>query len=170
MGSAGRYDSHHCIIPKEHRSNFYRFVAQCQVHLTCLRFLKIGAIINHTETNEYDIGTLPHIGGPFETASAFFEAWADCVRFDKSRDEIVRTMSTSATGRELCNEIADAVTSFPAQIKALIVSLPSTCPTSTMSVVSLWMKRFGRGGKSGDSILSYSRLRKMREAIIVTCC
>lgn len=124
MDSAGGYDVHRGVIPKEHRSNFYRSVARSQVHLTGLRFPKIGAIIKHTETGEYDVGPLPHIGGPFETASAFFEAWADCVRFNKNRDEIVRIMSTSAAGRELCNEIADAVESFPARIKALMARRP----------------------------------------------
>jgi hypothetical protein len=35
-------------------------------------------------------GPLPGIGGPFDTATAFFEAWADSVKFKWDKETITR--------------------------------------------------------------------------------
>lgn len=122
MDSAGGYSVHRGVIPKDHRPNFYRSVAHCQVHLTHLRFPKIGTIIGRVDTGAFDIGPLPHIGGPFETASAFFTAWADHVKFDKERSEVIRMMPAEPPG--LAEQVADAIENFPAQIRALVTRRP----------------------------------------------
>jgi hypothetical protein len=35
---------------------------------------------------DFECGPLPGIGGPFDTATAFFEAWADSVKFKWDKD------------------------------------------------------------------------------------
>jgi hypothetical protein len=54
-----------------------------------LRLPKIGTIVRNRECR-YESGPFPGIGGPFDTAAAFFEAWADKVKF-KWDKETIRT-------------------------------------------------------------------------------
>lgn len=123
MDSAGGYDVHRGAIPRAHRPNLYRSVAQCHVHLTRLRFPKIGTVTRCAETGAFDIGPLPRIGGPFETASAFFAAWAERVKFKgKGRGEIIRMMPADPPG--LAERVADAIESFPAQVRDLMARRP----------------------------------------------
>lgn len=37
---------------------------------------KIGTILRHNPDGSFEQGPIPGIGGPFETASDFFKAWA----------------------------------------------------------------------------------------------
>lgn len=110
------------IIPKQLRPNFYRSVAQAHVQLTKLRFSKIGTIVRSSKTGEFDIGPLPHIGGPFQTASVFFAAWATHVKFKMDRAEIIRM--TPADQPELAKQICDAIESFPSQVRDLLACRP----------------------------------------------
>lgn len=124
MDSAGGYTVHRGVIPRDHRLNFHRSVAQLHVRLTDLRFPKIGTITKHADAagGGYDVGPLPGLGGPFETTSAFLEAWANTVTFGRTRDEIRRMIP--ADPPDLAERIVNAIENFPAQIKALVAHRP----------------------------------------------
>lgn len=127
MDSNGGYDVHRGVIPKELRPKFYRSMAQCHTHLARLRFPKIGTIVRCEKTGAFDVGPLPHLGGPFETASAYFAAWAAHVQFSMDRDEIFRSMPASL-GPELARQVADAVESFPTQVSDLLAGRRRASP------------------------------------------
>jgi hypothetical protein len=66
---------------------------------------------------------LPGIGGPFDTATAFFEAWAETVKFKWDRETITRMMQR---GPIPAAQMLTIIESFPSQIKA-IASRISLC-------------------------------------------
>lgn len=117
MESDGGYDVHRGVIAKEHRLRLYSSVAQCHVHTFRLHFPKIGTIVKCTETGTFYIGPIPHIGGPFETESAFFEAWDDTVKFRLNRQQIVQMVPPNQP--ELAKRVAVAIENFPTQVKVL---------------------------------------------------
>lgn len=125
MDSAGGYPIHRGVIPPEYRLNFHRSVARFHVSLIGprLRFPRIGTItrVADADGGGFDIGPLPDLGGPFETASAFLEAWANNVKFRKTREEIIRMMPAN---QPLAERVAEAIENFPAQIKALVAHRP----------------------------------------------
>ncbi|KAJ5470421.1 hypothetical protein N7530_007778 [Penicillium desertorum] len=122
IDALGGYEAHRGVIPKEHRQNFYRTVAKCHVQLTSLRLPKIGTIVRNSEGG-YVCGPLPGIGGPFDTATAFFEAWADSVKFKWDKETITRMMQRGPVPAE---QIVAIIEDFPSQIKA-IASRLSLC-------------------------------------------
>lgn len=90
--------------------------------MTSLRLLKIGTIVrNHKGGYEY--GPLPGIGGPFDTATAFFSAWADSVKFKWDKETITQMIQRGPIPAERMIAIIE---NFPSQIKA-IVSRLSLC-------------------------------------------
>ncbi|KAI1341808.1 hypothetical protein F5Y15DRAFT_375343 [Xylariaceae sp. FL0016] len=91
MDAAGGYEVHKGQIPLAHRQNFYRSVAECHVQIAALRFPKIG-IIFRSENGQYDIGPFPDIGGPFSSATSFFEAWGKHAKFPPGKDRILELM------------------------------------------------------------------------------
>ncbi|CAL5869109.1 uncharacterized protein PFLUO_LOCUS3337 [Penicillium psychrofluorescens] len=111
--------AHRGVIPREHRQNFYRSVAKSHVQLTSLRLPKIGTIVKNYK-GEYECGPLPGIGGPFDTATAFFEAWADSVKFKWDKETITRMMQRGPIPAERMIAIID---NFPSQIKAMASKL-----------------------------------------------
>ncbi|KAJ5349883.1 hypothetical protein N7541_007610 [Penicillium brevicompactum] len=115
MDTLGGHKAHRGVIPKQHRLRFYRSVARCHVQLASLRFPKIGAIIR-THNGGYECGPLPGLGGPFDTATAFFEAWADSVKFKQNKDTIKHMMQRAPISAERMLAIID---NFPSQIKSM---------------------------------------------------
>jgi len=90
--------------------------------LTSLRLPKIGTIVRNHE-GKYECGPLPGIGGPFDTATAFFEAWADSVKFKWDKERIMNMMQRGPIPGEKMVEIIE---NFPSQLKAMASRL-STC-------------------------------------------
>ncbi|KAG8406703.1 hypothetical protein J3458_021039 [Metarhizium acridum] len=117
MDAAGGYEKHRGQIPLAYRLNFYRSVAKCHLQMTALRFSKIGTIFR-TQNGEYDIGPFPDIGGPFNTATQFFKAWAENAKFPREQDEILRLM-----GRGPAQQVLQAINEFPSQIKEMASQL-----------------------------------------------
>ena len=83
--------------------------------MTSLRLPKIGTIVRNREGG-YECGPLPGIGGPFDSATAFFEAWADSVKFKWDKETIIRMMQRGPIPAEKMVEIIE---NFPSQIKAM---------------------------------------------------
>ncbi|KXG54388.1 uncharacterized protein PGRI_075320 [Penicillium griseofulvum] len=117
IDALGGYDVHRGVIPREHRQTFYRSVARQHVQLTSLRLPQIGSVArNHN--GGYECGPLPGIGGPFDTAAAFFEAWADSVKF-KSNNETITRMMQNGTAPISAEQMITIIENFPLQIKAM---------------------------------------------------
>ncbi|OAQ67617.1 protein kinase-like protein [Pochonia chlamydosporia 170] len=113
MNAAGGYDEHRGRILAQHRPTFYRSVAQCHLQMTALRFPKIGTIVR-APNGQYDVGPLPHLGGPFYTATQFFEAWAKHAKFPRDENDILRGMRNGPV-----EKVVGAIREFPSQILAL---------------------------------------------------
>ncbi|KAJ2975187.1 hypothetical protein NUW58_g8429 [Xylaria curta] len=113
MDAAGGYDVHRGQIPFTYRPKFYRSVAECHVKITALRFSKIGTIVRNAE-GRYNIGPFPDIGGPFDSAADFFEAWAEHARFPHGKDKILGMMKGGLARRVLAS-----INEFPSKIKAM---------------------------------------------------
>jgi hypothetical protein len=87
--------------------------------MTSVRLPRIGTIIKCTD-GSYDIGPLPDIGGPFDTATGFFEAWAAKAKFPKSRDLIHKSMKNGPV-----SDVLSSIAEFPHRIKAVASRLSS---------------------------------------------
>lgn len=88
--------------------------------MTSLRLPKIGAIVRR-EDGGYETGPIPGIGGPFDTAAAFFEAWADKIKFKLDKETITQMMQRGPVSAEEVIKITDE---FPSQIKSMAKLLP----------------------------------------------
>ncbi|KAJ0161031.1 hypothetical protein CTA2_6906 [Colletotrichum tanaceti] len=115
MDALGGYEEHRGVIPTRYRQTFYQSVAKCHVQMTALRLPKIGTIIRSPDGG-YESGPLPGIGGPFDTAAAFFEAWADAVEFKRDKETITRMMQRGPISAERMIAVIDE---FPRRIKAM---------------------------------------------------
>lgn len=89
--------------------------------MTSLRLPKIGTIVRNRD-GRYECGPLPGIGGPFDTATEFFEAWADSVEFKWDKETITSMMQRSPNPAERMIAIIE---NFPLQIKAMASRLSS---------------------------------------------
>ncbi|KAK2012800.1 hypothetical protein LZ32DRAFT_628591 [Colletotrichum eremochloae] len=120
MDALGGHKVHGGVIPVEYRKTFYRSVAECHVQMASLRLPKIGAITRR-EDGGYEPGPIPGIGGPFDTAAAFFEAWADKVKFNLDKETIAQMMQR---GPVLAEEMVRITDEFPSQIRSMANLLP----------------------------------------------
>ncbi|KAL2755378.1 hypothetical protein ACRALDRAFT_211377 [Sodiomyces alcalophilus JCM 7366] len=115
MDALGGHKVHRGVIPRWCRPNFYRSVALRHIQMTSLRLPKIGTVVRIRD-GIYESGPIPGIGGPFDTAAAFFEAWADSVKFKWNEDTIRRMMQGGPIPAE---EMISMIQSFPSRIKAM---------------------------------------------------
>lgn len=69
----------------------------------------------------YDIGPFPDIGGPFETATAFFKAWATYAKFPTPMDMIRKSMNGGPV-----EEVLKSIEDFPFAVCAMADRLSST--------------------------------------------
>ncbi|OAA64238.1 Aminoglycoside phosphotransferase [Niveomyces insectorum RCEF 264] len=111
MDAAGGYETHHGIISDAHRPHFYRAVAKCHVEMTGLRLPKIGTIHLNPD-GDVEVGPFPDIGGPFDTTTAFFEAWVDKARFPRRPDEILEIMRGGPA-----DQVLSAINVFPLRFR-----------------------------------------------------
>ncbi|WQF83293.1 Putative aminoglycoside phosphotransferase, protein kinase-like domain superfamily [Colletotrichum destructivum] len=85
------------------------------VQMTALSLPKIGTITRSPDGG-YKSGPLLGIGSPFDTAAAFFKAWADTVEFKRDKETITRMMQRGPIVAEHMVAIIDG---FPRRIKAM---------------------------------------------------
>lgn len=112
MDSFGGYRTHRGETPTQFRSGFHQAMADIQVQMTSIRFCKIGAITKQGE--DYVVGPLPGLGGPFSSAADFFTAWAEKARFRWS-DEFIR----QRTPKHLVEAVQKSIKAFPPGLKEL---------------------------------------------------
>lgn len=58
-----------------------------KTEISSITFPKIGAIVKLRD-GTYDVGPLPGLGGPFISATEYFEAWAKSARYVDSMDRV----------------------------------------------------------------------------------
>lgn len=81
--------------------------------MSSIRFPKIGGIVK-ASNGTYSVGPLPGIGGPFDSAAQFLEAWADHLKFPYSEETI-----RERTPPQFVDEILESIRSFPSRLKEL---------------------------------------------------
>jgi len=100
-------------IPLEYKQAFLSSLAKIHVQLSAVQLPKIGTIVSMNRDGTYQQGPIPGLGGPFDTATKFFKAWAAKVEFGMS-DEQLRAASGPYAA-----EIIPSVTSFTKSINKL---------------------------------------------------
>ncbi len=88
--------------------------------MASLRFPKIGTIIRGND-GTYDIGPFPDIGGPFDTATDFFKAWAGHAKFPMSIDMIRKSMKGGPV-----EQVLRSIQDFPSAVHSMAHRLSST--------------------------------------------
>lgn len=88
--------------------------------MASLRFPKIGTIARRKD-GTYGIGPFPDIGGPFETATDFFKAWARHAKFPMPIDMIRKSMKGGPV-----EQVLKSIQGFPSAIHAMAHRLSST--------------------------------------------
>lgn len=117
-------------MTSQQRTAFYAEMARIQTEMSSLTFPKIGTVIRlHSGT--YDIGPLPGLGGPFDTATEYLEAWAESAKFPNLED--VRVSCNGAAGgkivdnkevEEKISKLEASILTFPSRLKKLAANIP----------------------------------------------
>ena len=102
-----------------HFSRMHSYLITIQAQVTSIMFPKIGSIVR-LENGSYDVGPIPGLGGPFETAQEYFSAWGSKTKFPRSDTEIEKASGSYAI------QIARSIKAFPGLIKKLAGELGSS--------------------------------------------
>ncbi|PYI07915.1 hypothetical protein BO78DRAFT_340353 [Aspergillus sclerotiicarbonarius CBS 121057] len=102
-------------IPPEHKLKIYTALAEAQVELFRIGLPKIGMIIGRNEDGSYQLGPIPGIGGPFDTATEYFKAWSAtaeyCLSLEEARQnagaDAEELLSSASKFRTLINDHAE---------------------------------------------------------------
>ncbi|KAH1966864.1 hypothetical protein KXV80_003701, partial [Aspergillus fumigatus] len=111
MDAEGGYDAHRGEIPPRRKAFFLEQIAKIQVQLSSIRLPKIGSIIRRDD-NSFDVGPLPKLGGPFSTATEFFNAWAKHAKFPLSDDDIKKLVNGGPI-----DSILSSINAFPDRLR-----------------------------------------------------
>jgi hypothetical protein len=74
---------------------------------------KRGCVFRSSD-GTYDVGPIPDLGGPFETATEFFKAWAAHAKFPSSEERIRKMIRV-----EFVEEVLSSIRRFPGRIQSL---------------------------------------------------
>ncbi|CAD6446872.1 50f95ff2-3d3f-49b6-ad12-429a0b3eace0 [Sclerotinia trifoliorum] len=94
-------------VPQEYMQTFLNGMAKLHVELSAVQLPKIGTILSINDDGTYEQGPIPGIGGPFDTATEFYKAWASNIKFRMSEEEL------RAASGPYAAEVIQAVSSFP---------------------------------------------------------
>lgn len=87
--------------------------------LAKLTFPKIG-IVTKDAHGRYDIGPFPNLGGPFDTATEFFIAWARCANFPTASLDLLAQGASQQ--EDLIYEIKASIYDFPGRLSGMVKS------------------------------------------------
>ncbi|KAI0395627.1 hypothetical protein F5Y17DRAFT_474326 [Xylariaceae sp. FL0594] len=111
-------------IPERFKSSFLKQLATIHVSLlsklSTVKLPKIGEIIARNTDGTYEQGPIPGLGGPFDTATEYFQAWASKTKFGAPPEQLRLACGPYA------DEIVPAVASFPKSIMNFTHAI-STC-------------------------------------------
>lgn len=100
-------------IPAQHRDAFLGELARVHVKLAAILLPKIGKIVGRDVDGSYVQGPIPGVGGPFDTATEYFSAWAAKASFGLTEKRLREVSGTYA------DQIVPSVASFPASVARL---------------------------------------------------
>ncbi|KAJ8129924.1 hypothetical protein O1611_g3704 [Lasiodiplodia mahajangana] len=104
------------LIPRQHRQAFYRSMAAAHVQITSVRLPQIGTVARDAD-GSFTTGPIPGIGGPFNTAASFMQAWVAKIRFPYNEDYIRKCIPPF-----LVDEILKGVNDLPGRLAKLAAS------------------------------------------------
>ncbi|KAM5465271.1 hypothetical protein MauCBS54593_006517 [Microsporum audouinii] len=104
------------FIPPKYKDSFFEEMAKIQTDISSILFPKIGSIIR-LEDGSYDIGPIPGLGGPFNTATEYLRAWSATVKFPHTKSFIENNCG------DLGAEVALSTAEFPQRINELAEKL-----------------------------------------------
>ncbi|KAJ6022354.1 hypothetical protein N7499_002882 [Penicillium canescens] len=104
-------------VPSFYKRCVFSKMAEIQINLSRVQLPRIGTILRQNEDGSFDQGPIPGIGGPFETATEFFRAWAAKVEFGLSEAKL-----REAAG-SLADELSFSASSFISSVKTLAGNL-----------------------------------------------
>lgn len=117
MDSFGGWDVHKGEVPSRFRGKYFAALAELQVEMASLRFPRIGSI--QRINGSYEVGPIPGLGGPFDSAADYFEAWAKKAKFPYDEDVI-----RQRTPKNLAEGVLSSIQDFPSQLGQLTRHLP----------------------------------------------
>ncbi|CZT01770.1 uncharacterized protein RCO7_01963 [Rhynchosporium graminicola] len=125
MDADGGYEAHRGQIPLQRRDGFYDSTAHVQSSKQVAGPDDVGPFAKDRDSfqeqrRQLEAGPFPDIGGPFETATAFFEAWAAHASFPMSTTEIRESMKNGPV-----DEVLMSITEFPLKVKEFASRLSS---------------------------------------------
>jgi hypothetical protein len=106
--------------------------------MASVRFPKIGSIVKLPD-GTYSVGSIPGIGGPFDSAADFFKAWAIRMKFPYNENTI-----RERTPSKFVDEILKSIRDFPLQLVIspnIIAFRKAPFPSSTpiyIKAIFLW--------------------------------
>ncbi|KAK2037739.1 hypothetical protein LZ31DRAFT_509183 [Colletotrichum somersetense] len=104
------------LVPPQNRPAFYRTMAAAQVQIASARLPKIGTVIRNND-GSFNVGPIPGLGGPFDTAESFICAWARKARFPYDEAFIRENVPT-----QFAEQIIEGIRQFPSRIAGLAMS------------------------------------------------
>ncbi|KAK4225785.1 hypothetical protein QBC38DRAFT_537588 [Podospora fimiseda] len=101
-------------IPPEFKKSFLNDLAKAHVQLSTVQLPQIATIVSFNAADgTCQQGPIPELGGPFNTATEFFQAWAAKARFGMTEEKLRQASGPYAA------EIVPSVSSFPESIGRL---------------------------------------------------
>ncbi|KAI5861921.1 hypothetical protein GGS23DRAFT_573791 [Durotheca rogersii] len=104
------------LIPRQYRQTFYRSMAAAHVQIASARLPQIGTVTRDAYGG-FIVGPIPGIGGPFETAASFIQAWAATIKYPYNEDYLRQSVPSSVV-----DEILKGVDEFPGRLAKLASS------------------------------------------------
>ncbi|KAI5867868.1 phosphotransferase enzyme family-domain-containing protein [Durotheca rogersii] len=104
-------------IPPVYKHKILRDLAKIHVQLSKTLLPKIGTITSINEDGTCQQGPIPGLGGPFDTATQFFQAWATKAKFGVTDEQLRQASGAYA------DEIAQSVSVFAKSISDLASKL-----------------------------------------------
>ena len=117
MDSFGGWDKHKGKMPSRFEKKLHAALADIQVQLSSIRFPKIGAI--ECVNGRYQVGPIPGLGGPFDSAADYFTAWAKKAKFPYNEKVIQERTPT-----DLAPGVISSIRQFPAKLTQLAQRIP----------------------------------------------
>ena len=91
-----------------------------QTEISNITFPKIGTITRLPD-GTYDIGPLPGIGGPFNTATEYLKAWAQTVKFSETT---LSRLDEFCGGKRDSEDTAASILEFPHRLGKIAANIP----------------------------------------------
>ncbi|KAF2490737.1 hypothetical protein BU16DRAFT_133671 [Lophium mytilinum] len=108
-------------VPREYRASFFPAFAELHAEIASVRFPKIGSIIQ-LDDGTYDIGPIPYLGGPFDTAADYFAAWCRHTPFNRTESNLRAVCERQEP--DLVEPLVASALNFPKALEELLPSMP----------------------------------------------